>query len=165
MVKKTHGYTLVELLIVSAILALILSMGSTLLVRINTFMRVSVGKIETQRDVRNVMTLITQEIRRAKASQITLSRADATQPPYSKITFQNYLGETVSIWQSGRTLSLLKNGSTGILSKNLRSLIFSFPSTDDMTLLTILLTIEKSDGSGRTQSLQLGGETVRILND
>lgn len=165
MVKKPNGYTLVELLIVSAILALILSMGSTLLVRINTFMRVSVGKIETQRDVRNVMTLITQEIRRAKASQITLSRGDATQPPYSKITFQNYLGETVSIWQSGRTLSLLKNGSTGILSKNLRSLIFSFPSTDDMPLLTILLTIEKSDGSGRTQSLQLGGETVRILND
>lgn len=165
MVKRRRGYTLVELLVVSAILAVVISMGSTLFVRINTFTRISVGKIETQRDVRNLMTLITREMRRALASKITLTRADATQPPYSKITFQNYLGETVSIWQSGRTLTLQKNGTTTFLSKNLRSLLFYFPSSDDMSLVSILLTMEKSDGTGRTQSLQLGGETVRILNE
>lgn len=165
MVRRHRGYTLVELLAVSAILALLLSLGSSLFARINTFMRLSIGKIETQRDVRNSMALITREMRRALASKITLTRSDATHPPYSKISFQNYLGETVSIWQSGRSLYLTKNASTTLLSKNVRSVLFYFPSTDDMSLLSFLLTIEKSDGTGRIQSLQMGGETVRILND
>ncbi|MBK8575513.1 MAG: prepilin-type N-terminal cleavage/methylation domain-containing protein [Elusimicrobia bacterium] len=165
MVKRRPGYTLVELMVVSAVLALLFSLGSTLLMRINTFLRLSVGKIETQRDVRNLLTMITSEIRLARSSQVALSCNDNAQPPYSKITFQKYQGDTISFWQSGRSLVMQKNGALNVLSKNIRSLMFSYPSTSDPSLLTVLLTIEKADGTGRTQALQLGGETIRILNE
>ena len=166
MVNRRRGYTLIELMMVSAVLALLFSMGSSLLMKINTFLRVSVGKIETQRDVRNLLTMITSEIRLAKSSSIALSRNDNTQPPYSMIAFQKYQGDTLSFWQSGRSLVMQKNGGGAtVLSKNIRSLMFSYPSTSDPSLLTVLLTVDKADGTGRTQALQLGGETVRVLNE
>lgn len=166
MVNHRRGVTLVELMLASAVLALLFSMGSTLLVRINSFLRISMGKIETQRDVRNLLTMITSDIRLAKSSQIVLSRYDNTQPPYSMITIQKYQGDTLSFWQSGRSLCMEKNGGgPTVLSKNIRSLMFSYPSTSDPSLLTVLLTIEKPDGTGRTQALQMGGESIRIMNE
>lgn len=149
----------------SAILALLFSLGSSLLMKVNVFFRSSIGKIETTRDVRNLLTLISKEVRAAKSSQISLSRLDASQPPYSLISFINIQGETVSVWQSGRSLRMQKNGVTRVLSDHLRSVLFSFPSTTDPNLVRILLTIEKSDGTGRTQALQLGGESVRVVNE
>jgi prepilin-type N-terminal cleavage/methylation domain-containing protein len=165
MVKRNAGYTLIELLVVSAIVAFILSLGSTLFVRISTFFRISIAKMETQRDVRNLMGLVSREIRQAKVSQVALSREDATQPPYSKISFQTVKGETVIIWQAGRMLYMSKNGVTSRLSNKLHSIIFSYPSTGDASLLTVLLSIEKTGGNFETYSLQMGGETVRLLNE
>lgn len=165
MVKHRSGYTLVELMMVSAILALLFSLGSSLLMKANIFFRSSIGKMETQRDVRNLLTMISKEVRAAKWSQISLSRSDASQPPYSKISFTNTKGETVSIWQTGRTLVMQKNSDQIELSKHLRSIMFSFPSTTDPSLVRILLTIEKADGTGRSQALQLGGESVRVVNE
>jgi hypothetical protein len=94
-----------------------------------------------------------------------MSRVDAAQPPYSQIAFINIKGETVTIWQTGRSLLMQKNAVQRVLSKHLRSILFSFPSTTDPSLVRILLTIEKSDGTGRTQALQLGGESVRVVNE
>ena len=165
MVKRRPGYTLVELMMVSAILALLFSLGSSLLMKVNVFFRSSIGKIETQRDVRNLLNLISKEIRAAKSSTVAMSRLDATQPPYSQIAFINIKGETVTIWQSGRSLLLQKNAVQLRLSMHLRSILFSFPSTTDPSLVRVLLTIEKSDGTGRTQALQLGGESVRVVNE
>lgn len=165
MVKRRPGYTLVELMMVSAILALLFSLGSSLLMKVNVFFRSSLGKMETQRDVRNLLTMISKEVRAAKWSQISMSRLNASQPPYSQISFINTKGETVSIWQTGRTLVMQKNGAQLELSKHLRSIMFAFPSTIDPSLVRILLTIEKSDGTGRTQALQLGGESVRVVNE
>ncbi|MBL8023678.1 MAG: prepilin-type N-terminal cleavage/methylation domain-containing protein [Elusimicrobia bacterium] len=165
MVKRTSGYTLVELLVVSAIVAFLLSMGASLFTRVSTFFRVSIAKMETQRDVRNLMDLVCREIRQAKSSSITLSREDASQPPYSKISFQKVQGDTILFWQTGRTLSMSKNGATTVLSKKLRSILFSYPFTADSSLLTILLSIEKTGGNYETYSLQMGGETIRLLNN
>lgn len=165
MVKKNSGYTLVELLVVSAIVAFILSLGSTLFIKMDTFFRISIAKIETQRDVRNLMTLISQDIRQAKASQITLSKNDASQPPYSKITFKNTAGDTIVYWQDGRTLCMSKNGATSMLANNLRSLFISYPATDNPNLITILVSVEKKADNQRTFAMQMGGETIRLLND
>ena len=165
MVKRRSGYTLVELMMVSAILALLFSLGSSLLMKVNVFFRSSIGKIETQRDVRNLLTLISKEIRAAKSSQISMSRMDAAQPPYSQVSFLNIKGETVTVWQSGRSLHMQKNGVQQVLSKHLRSILFSFPSSTDPSLVRVLLTIEKADETGRTHALQLGGESVRVAND
>jgi prepilin-type N-terminal cleavage/methylation domain-containing protein len=165
MVNQRRGYSLVELMVVSAIVAVIASLGSTLYIKMNTFFRVSIAKIETQRDVRNLMELITREIRQAKSSQISLSQENASQPPYSKITFQNMRGDRVLFWQSGRTLTMNKNGQTTLLSKDLRSIFFSYPSTDNPNLITVLLSIEKTAEAKKTYALQMGGETIRLLND
>jgi prepilin-type N-terminal cleavage/methylation domain-containing protein len=164
-VKHRTGYTLVELMVVSAIVAIVASLGSTLYIKMNTFFRVSIAKIETQRDVRNVMNLLTREIREAKASEVTLSRETASQPPYSKITFQNLPGETVSFWQNNRVLSMKKNGQVSVLANNLHSLFFSYPSTENPNLITVLLSIEKTAEGKKNYALQMGGETIRLLND
>lgn len=152
-------------MMVSAILALLFSLGSSLLMKVNVFFRSSIGKIETQRDVRNLLNLISKEIRAAKSSTVAMSRLDASQPPYSQIAFINIKGEPVTIWQSGRSLLMQKNAAQLALSMNLRSILFSFPSSTDPSLVRVLLTIEKSDGTGRTQALQLGGESVRVVNE
>jgi prepilin-type N-terminal cleavage/methylation domain-containing protein len=165
MVKRNAGYTLVELLVVSAIVAFIISLGSTLFMRVSTFFRISIAKMETQRDVRNLMDLVCREIRQARSSQVTLSRENASQPPYSKISFQKLQGDTVLFWQEGRTLRMSKNGVSTVLSKKLRSLLFSYPSTGDAALLTVLLSVEKTGGNFETYALQMGGETIRLLND
>ena len=165
MVKKNNGYTLVELLVVSAIVAIILSLGSTLFIRMDTFFRISIAKIETQRDARNLINLLSQDIRQARSSLITLSRENASQPPYSKITFQNTAGDTIIFWQEGRILNMKKNGTTTGLAKNLRSLFFTYPETDNPTLITILLSVDKRADNQRTFAMQMGGETIRLLND
>lgn len=165
MVKCSRGYTLMELMVVSAIVAVIVSLGSTLYIKMNTFFRVSMAKIETQRDVRNLMELITREIRQAKASQISLSRESASQPPYSKISFQNIQGTTVVFSQINRTLNMNKNGQTTVLAKNIHSLYFSYPSTDNPNLITVLLSVEKIAEGNKNYALQMGGETIRLLND
>lgn len=165
MVKRNSGYTLVELLMVSVIVAFILSLGSTLFFRITTFFNISIAKMETQRDVRNTMELICREIRGAKASGITLTRENSSQPPYSKMIFTKGTGETIDLWQEGRTLFMNKNGVTTTLTKKLHSILFSYPNTSDATLLTVLLSIEKKGDNNRTYSLQMGGETIRLLNE
>ncbi len=165
MVNRRRGYTLVELMVVSAIVALLASLGASLLMKINVFFSQSVAKIETQRDLRNTMDLMTREIRQGKSSTVVLSRNDASQPPYSKITFQKVSGETISFWQSGRSFFMSKNSQSTLLTKNLRSLIFSYPSTDVSSLITVALSMEKTGGSRGNHGLQMGGETVRILNE
>lgn len=165
MVKKNSGYTLVELLVVSAIVAFILSLGSTLFIRMDTFFRISIAKIETQRDARNLIHLLSQDIRQARTSLITLSRKNASQPPYSKITFQNTAGDTVAFWQEGRLLMMSKKNVKTVLAKNLRSLFFTYPETDNPILITVLLSVEKKSDQQRTFAMQMGGETIRLLND
>ncbi len=165
MVKKTRGYTLVELLVVSAIVAFILSLGASLMIKMNQFFRVSIAKIETQRDLRNDMNLLIREIRQAKSTSVVLSRENASQPPYSKISFANIAGESMVFWQAGRDLNMSKNGQTTTFAKNLHSLIFSYPMTDDPKLISVLLSMEKSAGSKGTYALQVGGESIRLLND
>jgi prepilin-type N-terminal cleavage/methylation domain-containing protein len=169
MVKRNRGYTLAELLIASAILAVIFSLGSSLLIKVNTFFKISVAKVEVQRDVRTLMELMTREIR--EAGSVSLSRLNASQPPYSYIQFSGP-GCTGRFWQDGQKLIMEKIPSfpgapsqpPTVMSKDLRSLMFLYPSTDNPNLLTILITLEKRDGTGRTQSVQLGGETIRLLN-
>ncbi len=165
MVKHHKGYTLMELMVVSAIVAVIVSLGSTVYIKINSFFRVSMAKIETQRDVRNLMELITREIRQAKSSQVALSRETTSQPPYSKITFQNIQGNSVVLSQINRSLVLKKNGQITVLAKNLHSLYFSYPSTANPNLVTVLLSIEKIAEGNKNYALQMGGETIRLLND
>jgi prepilin-type N-terminal cleavage/methylation domain-containing protein len=173
MVKRNRGYTLAELLIASAILAVIFSLGSNLLIKVNTFFKISIAKVEVQRDVRALMELMTREIRDAQASTVSLSRLNASQPPYSYIQFDALPGYRGRFWQDGQKLimekiALLPGGPSQpptVMSKDLRSLMFLYPSTDNPNLLTILITLEKRDGTGRTQSVQLGGETIRLLND
>lgn len=164
MVNRRRGYTLIELLVTSAIVAFIVSLGASLFMKIDTFFRVSVAKIETQRDLRNLMDLMTREIRQAKSTSVVLSRYDSAQPPYSKITFQNSSGDTVSFWQREKIFSMSRNGQTSVLSKNVRSLMFSYPSTDNPELIMILYSTEKSAGAKGNYALQMGGETVRLLN-
>jgi prepilin-type N-terminal cleavage/methylation domain-containing protein len=165
MVSRRRGYTLVELMITSAIVALLASLGASLLMKINVFFSQSMAKIETQRDLRNIMDLMTREIRQGKSSTVVLSRNDASQPPYSKITYQKVSGETISFWQSGRSFFMGKSGQSTLMTNNLRSLIFSYPSTDNSSLITVQLSMEKPGGSRGNYGLQMGGETVRILNE
>lgn len=165
MVSRRRGYTLIELMVVSAIVALLASLGASLLMKINVFFSQSVAKIETQRDLRNVMDLMTREIRQGMSSTVILSRKDGAQPPYSKITFQKISGETISFWQSGRSFFMSKNNQPTLLTKNLRALIFSYPSTDISSLISVSLSMEKPGGARSNRGLQMGGETVRILNE
>jgi hypothetical protein len=93
--------------VVSAIVAFIISMGSSLVyTRVSTFFRDFRRENGNPKGCAKSHGLWSAEkFAMPKSSSITLSRENASQPPYSKISFQKVQGDTILFWQD-RTDSL-----------------------------------------------------------
>jgi hypothetical protein len=121
------------------------------------------ARIELQRDGRDVMGLVTKPLRQAVCSTISISRY-GSQPPYSKINFTDVDGNVLSYYQDGRNLKMVVSGSTKTITSNLRYVTFLFPRSDDMSIISVALTLEKSTFEGRTKFLHMASEKVRVMN-
>lgn len=163
MVTSRRGYTLTEAMLVVAITSVLFSMGGTLLLQINRFFLLSRTRVELQRDARAALYLVNRTLRQASAQSIRIDRA-ASQPHYSRITFTKAQGSTVSFYQTGRQLFMTEGGRTRALSQNLRYLAFAFPRSDDMTIVSVAMTLEQSIYEGRTKALHMASEKVRVMN-
>ena len=161
--NKSHGVTLTEIMIAIAILGVVFMVGPTMMVNITRFQRLNTARLETQRIARDSLSRINQSLRQATASSIAISQ-ESGQPPYSSITFTSVDGRFIKYYQSGKNLNAVVGTSTKTLTDGLRYIAFSYPRTDDPTILSVSLTFEKDTYQGGTKALQMAIEKVRIMN-
>lgn len=157
------GYTLLEAMIVVAILGTLTLVGSNLFLRTYQFLNQTDARTDVQRELRVILDEMNRDVRRASAASISVSQT-AGQPPYSLITFQTADGHAVTYKQSGHSLIQSVDNASRVLTKNLQYIAFTYPQTDVNTVLSISVTLQKATYSGRTTALQMAISKVRVMN-
>lgn len=161
--KTERGVTLVELMVVVAIIGVMATVGPDLYKQVRRFFFLSNTRVELQRDARASMYLITRQLRQAKSNTIVITR-ETGQPYYSKITFTDIDGRQVVFYQTGKDLYMAVNSQVSKVCSNLRYLAFAFPRSDDMGIISVALTVEKTMYEARTKALHMASEKVRVMN-
>jgi len=163
MVKNNKGWTLVELMIVVAIVGVLAMVGPSILTQTTRFFLLGSTKLELQREARAAIYVITRELRQAQSNTIVID-STGTQPYYSRIRFTNEAGNNITVAQSGSSILLTEGNTNTTLSKNLGYMAFTFPRSDDMTIVSVSLTLQKSIYGGATKALHMASERVRVMN-
>lgn len=158
----TRGVTLIELLIVVAIVGGIAVVVPPLVTQLVRFYALHNAKIEIQRDARACLDLINRFLRQAQSSTVVINQA-AGQPPYSQIQFTTIQGQSMTFYQNGTTLYQVAQSTTAI-SQNLYYIAFTYPRTDNPTIVSVSLTMQKATYQGGYKALNLSIEKVRVMD-
>ncbi len=158
--RSKAGFTLIEVMITIAILGTISAISAPLFLQAQRFFILTKARTDLQQEARGIMYVITRELHQAQSNSIRISRASNLQPYYSKITFTKQQGTTMTFLQSG---NLLQQQSQTI-SKNLRYIAFSFPRSDDMTIVSVSMTLQVNIYEGKIKALHMASEKVRVMN-
>jgi prepilin-type N-terminal cleavage/methylation domain-containing protein len=162
--KKRAGFTLVELMMVVIILGIISSVGAGIMLQVNRYFLLTRVRIDLQKQARSSLYLMTREIRQAKAATIVIDRAATNQPFYSRITFTTIDGRQFRFQQVGSKLQQVVGNGTTTLSTNLCYLAFTFPRSDDMTILSVAMTLQEATFQGQEKALHMASENVQVMN-
>ena len=162
--RKRGGVTLMEMMIVLGIVSALFTVAAPILLQANRQFIMVRTKVELQQEARAIMYTVTRNLRQAQGATITISRANASQPFFSKITFTTEKGMTLVFQQEGTFLYQVIGGAKRVLSKNLAYLAFTFPRSDDMGIISVSITLRKSIYEGRTKALHMASEKVRVMN-
>jgi hypothetical protein len=148
-------------MIVVAIIGIIFSLGPNLYIQVRRFFFLSNARVELQRDARGILELMTRRIRQAQSATMVMDQAPG-EPPYSRISFTDQDSKYTVYYQNGKNLMMVVNNSTTTLTSNLRYLAFALPRSDDMSIVSVSLTLEKSIYQGQTKALHMASEKVRV---
>ncbi|MFI5346913.1 MAG: PilW family protein [Elusimicrobiota bacterium] len=162
--RRTAGFSLLEMMIVVAILGIMSSVGASLLLQTNRYFIFTRTRLDLQREARAAMYVMTRELRQAQSNTIVMDRLSASQPFYSRIKFTKIQGATMTFQQSGNQLQMLIGNQKTILTKNLRYLAFTFPRSDDLTIVSVSVTLEEAIYQGQTKALHMASEKVQVMN-
>ncbi len=163
--KPRRGMTLMELMMVLAIISSLFAIAAPLLQQANRMFILTRTRIQLQQEARGIMYVVTRNLRQAQAATIQISRANASQPFYSRITFtKEQGGDPLVFQQEGRNLYQLIGGVRRTLSANLSYLAFTFPRSDDMGMISVSITLKKDIYEGRSKALHMASEKVRVMN-
>lgn len=160
---RTRGYTLTEVLLVVAILGILFSLGPRLFISLNRFLILNRTRIELAREARQILPLVNRNLRQASVATIVIDQANG-QPYYSRISFTRADGMTFSFSQQGTDLVMTTSNTSKVLTRNLRYLAFTPPRVEDLTILSVSLTLEKNIYEGRTKALHMASEKVMVMN-
>lgn len=163
--RRRSGYSLAEIMLVVAILGILANVGATLFLNTNRFFILTNAKTELQTQARSIMYVVGRNLHQAQSATIVLDRFNASQPFYSRISFQKIQGgATVSYYQQGTNFVQAIGNKTSVLSKDIQYLSFTFPRSDDMTIVSVSLTLQKSIYQGQTKALHMASERVQVMN-
>lgn len=172
--RLKSGYTLMEMMIVVAIMGVVVLAAPRTFIKTYQFVQLLTARVEIQKNARGALANINRDLRQAVATSITLNSVSG-QPPHSRITFNKYNSagnfDTVSYYQQGNKLyQAIAPGANVVLpagkmiANNLRYIAFTYPRTDDDGIISISITFEKATYEGGTKALQMAVEKVRIMN-
>jgi len=163
MVRNTHGVTLMEILMVVAIIGIVAMIAPPMISQTAKVFVLSKAKLELQREARAATYVITRELRQAQSNTIIIDQASG-QPYYSRIQFIDIQGASVTIAQKGTSLLLTKGIDVTTLTNNLAYMSFTFPRSDDMTIVSVALTLQEQIYNGLYKALHMASEKVRVMN-
>lgn len=166
MVKKNPraGYSLMEVLVVVAILGIMSGVGANVILQTNRFFLLTRTRGDLQREARSSMYVITRELRQAVSTSIVIDRQSATQPFYSRISFTTIDGRSFSFYQNGNKLIQTAGTNNSTLSSHVQYMAFSFPRSDDLTILSVSMTLQEAIYQGRSKALHMASEKVQVMN-
>src|SRR5436189_633563 len=98
-----NGFTLIEIMVVVAILGVIGVMGGQLIKNIIRFSRLNTARLETQRGARDSLSNINRNLRQAISSTIVVSQ-EPGQPPYSSLRFNSVDTRYIKYYQENKKL-------------------------------------------------------------
>ena len=162
--RKSAGFTLTEAMITVAIVGILSTIGARVLIQVNRYYMMTSTRVELQREARSVMYVVSRMLHEAQANSVVIDRASASQPFCSRITFTKTQGNTLTFQQNGKELQQVEGARSMTLSKNIRYLAFTFPRSDDLSIISVSLTLERDIYEGKTKALHMASEKVRVMN-
>ena len=162
--SSRRGYSLMEMLLVVAIIGILFTIGGPVLNQANKNFILSRTRLELQTEARGIMYLLTRNIRQAQASTIVTGRMNNDQAFYSQISFTTVSGKSFVFYQKGTSLMMTEGTLNKEQTKNLKYLAFTFPESNTMDIISVSMTLEKAIYEGRTKALHVASEKVRVMN-
>ena len=163
MVKKQGGWTLMELIVAAAIVGTIALFAPKIITGTVQFFILGKARLELQREARGIMYFVTRELRQAQSATIVVDQIN-NQPYYSRIQFTKIQGTAVTIAQTGSTLVVTYGTTVTTMTRNLAYLSFNFPKSDDMTIISVSITLQEKIYNGAYKALHMASERVRVMN-
>ena len=163
MKRRARGWTLTEMMIAVAITGIIALVGPPIMIQMQRFYLQSDARTSIQRDARASLDIMNRFLREAKSSSIVID-TPAGGSPYSRITFTTVDGNYHQFYQQGSSLIQVNGINVNTLSKNLEFIAFTFPRTDDSTIVSVSMTMQKSTYQGGSKALELTIQKVRVMN-
>jgi prepilin-type N-terminal cleavage/methylation domain-containing protein len=163
MVKNRAGITLMEMLITVAIVGGVAMIAPQVINQSTKVFILARTKMQLQREARAAMYLLTREIRQAQSNSIIIDQANG-QPYYSRISFTKAQNVNVIIRQNGTQLLLTEGNTTTTLTSNLAYLAFTFPESDDLTIISVSMTLQEQIYGGTFKALHMASERVRVMD-
>lgn len=162
--RRSPGYTLVELSIALAAIGLLTIVSSRLIVLSWRACRADQSWVEVQRDGRTALNFIESTLRTARPGSVVLGRESVSEPPYSRIEFTDTAGQAVRIYQSGGSLYVNKGASAHRLSRDIDTLFFLYPDSSQEDLLGVSLCLAKSSYQGNKRSYFHTVQRIRLIS-
>lgn len=157
------GYTLVELMMVVAIVGSVSTVGPLLLTQLQNFYLMTTARNDIERDARNSLDFMNRFLRQAVDGTIVID-TPSSQGPYSRIRFKHVDGRYVEFRQNGNQLLAIVANNTTVLSQNVVYVAFTFPRSEDPTIVSVSMTMGKAIQLGRRKVLELTIQQVRIMD-
>ena len=161
-VEDKRGFTLVEMAVVVAVVGIVVMLAPPLIVSFTRYFQYQNAKLTTQQEARVALEIMNRFLRQAQASTIQIDQVSG-QPPFSRIYFTTIEGKQMEFYQQNNVLYQVGT-STTTLSKNLLYMAFTFPRTDNPSILSVSITTSKSTYQGGSEAIELAVQKVRIMN-
>lgn len=160
-----RGFTLPEVMVTVAILGAIATLTPDLFNKFFDFFYLSEARTTIQRDTRKALDLMNRNLRQAYIGSLIVDQATG-QPPYSRVQFIK-VGESTlrSYYQSGNKLMEGTGSDSRMICENVRFLSFTFPKSDDLSIMSVSMTLEKIAARGTKKAIHVAIEKVRVMNE
>ncbi|MFH1369416.1 MAG: prepilin-type N-terminal cleavage/methylation domain-containing protein [Elusimicrobiota bacterium] len=167
--KGRRGMTLTEVMITVAITGIIFAVGPQMFIQLNRFIKINQKKIEIQREARLILSTINRNLRMASSPSITIDRFASNQPYCSRIRFQRVDGMAYTFYQQGSRLVMTQTGpgisTSKILTSSLKYMAFVPPRSEDLSMISVSVTLEVQIPEAKTKALHMASEKVMVMNE
>lgn len=148
---------------VVAIMGIISTVAPLLMTNLENFFLMTTARNDIQRDARASLDTINRHLRQAVGGTIVID-TPSSQGPYSRIRFKHVDGRYMEFAQSGSSLIQKINTNQSTISKNLVYIAFTYPRSDDPSIISVSMTMGKSIQLGRRKVLELTIQKIRVMN-
>lgn len=161
--RSRLGYTVTELMMVVAIIGILATVTPTMLIQMQNFFLMTSARYEIQRDARTTLDTVNRYMRQAVATTVVMD-TPAGQGPFSRIRFRHVDGRYMEFRQEGSKLIQVIDTAQSIVSNNLIYIAFTYPHTDDVSIISVSITMGKNIQLGRRKVLELTIQKIRVMN-